>query len=152
MMVLYPMAAQAPSFLAAYPREDVKGALMNYIEWLYRSITSLRTASLAELWRFARDLVLTIQRWADDLDDMSGEERMELAVDVAWDFIVTRGGYEALRDRLTAELDRILPGLIARTLVRWLFNERLAKALIRFVLELAVREMKDGFTRDSETR
>lgn len=129
------LAFQSPADLAA----ELRAAVFKY----YNRIADLRTARLADIWRLARDLVLAIEQGADAIGAMPGPRRMELAVDVAWGFIESYGGLAAVRDLVARGLDQVLPGFAASAIARWLVTERVARGLIRLVLEFAVREMKE---------
>lgn len=119
---------------------DLKGRLSVDLKTFYSRIKDIRSADLGDLWELARDLVVSLDQWGKQIGQRTGEKKMEIALDVSWGFIEERGGTAALRDRIASHLP--LPDFIERRLLGFFFNEARAKKLIRFVLELAVREVR----------
>lgn len=118
--------------------EWIATAIAGDLAEFYGRITDIRSADLGDLWALARDLVVALDRWGEAWA-MPGEAKMEAAEAVAWMFLESRGGFVGLRERVVeAAPFRFVTGRV----IRWLFNEERARALIRFVLELAVREVR----------
>lgn len=133
--------SQQPYLFSPEPIADIQHKLAADIERLYGRATDLRHFSLTHIWRLARDLVLSIERWSAPLTSMPGASKMDMAVDIAWQFVDQRGGVNALRDRIADSIP-FLPKFLGKWLLGRLLTKGTARRLIQFVLELAVREMK----------
>lgn len=125
-----------------YP-EDLSDQLLTDLREHYGAIRDVRSASITDIWRIARDLVLTIDRWAAVWGQVTGAEKMDIAVGSVWAFISDRGGLDGIRDRIAGAFGGILPGIVKRFLVGRILSDSAVLRLIRFVLELAVREIRD---------
>lgn len=139
-MTLFPVTLvthQAPG--GVFGREDLPYLLLNDARQWWRSLADRN--ALGDLWRCARDLVLATERWSHIVGGMRGEEKMELVLNVAWSLVQEQAGTAKLRNRLIGALDLVLPGAVARQMVRWLVTDAVVRGAVRFVLELAVREM-----------
>lgn len=119
---------------------DLRGSLSRDVEIYYGRVADIRQADLGDLWELARDLVLSLDQWGKVAQQRPGSERMAIALDVAWGFVTRRGGLEAVRERIAQVLP--LPGWIEKKLLGFLLSESRAKKIVRFVLELAVRELR----------
>ncbi len=119
---------------------DLTGSLSRDVESFYGRIRDIRSADLGDLWELARDLVVSLDNWGRHAQRRPGSERMAIALDVAWGFVAGRGGVKAVRDRIARALP--LPDFIERRLLGFFLNESRVKKIVRFVLELAVREVR----------
>lgn len=135
-------AMQSIKFSATEPA-GIALQLQEQLREHYGRIRDIRDASLGEVWRIARDLVVAIDRWAQLWGEVSGATRMEIAVEVIWRFVQERGGLQAIRDLITREVQIPVIGAVARWVASQLVTERVARRLIRLILELAVREIRE---------
>jgi hypothetical protein len=71
---------------------------------------------------------------------------MDVALEVAWEFVEYRGGPDALRDVVVGALEDRPLGGITGWVARRILTDGNLRRLIRFVLDLAVREIRT-FTR-----
>jgi hypothetical protein len=125
------------------PRANVGWELAADAKSLYVELGDIRNADLGELWSFARDLVQATDRWASYWKNPSGEERMRIALDAAWEFVQQHGGTAALRQVVARYVDARLPGPLGPLtgwIVRRLLSDSTLRRVLQFVLELAVRE------------
>lgn len=123
--------------------ETIAGQLVRDLREHYGNIRSIRSASIGEIWRGSRDLVLSIDHWATRWTFVEGQQKMDIAVDASMQFIAQHGGVDALRDRIAGAFGGILPGFLKRFVVGRMLSEGVIRRIIRFVLELAVRELRD---------
>lgn len=133
--------SQRPYLFDPQPTADIQHKLAADVEHLYGRVKDLRDIELTDVWLLARDLVLAIDKWSAPIIGMEGARKMDIAIEVAWAFADRRGGVSALRDRISNAVP-FLPGFLSRWLLGRLLNKTVARRLIQFVLELAVREMK----------
>lgn len=117
---------------------------------LYGQVRTIRSASITQLWHMARDLTLALDRWGRRMGGISGAEKMDVALNVAWDWIQRHGGLDALRERIIDALGDSLPGRLVAPLVRWLLKPAVLERIIRGVLELAVAEIRKLVTPDDD--
>jgi len=136
-----PLAHQ-PYLSVDEPVASIHDRLVGDLHVLYGRITDLRDITAKDVWFLARDLVMALDRWSGPLKQLPGAQKMDIAVDVAWEFVQGRGGLRAVRDVLAHHVP-VLPAFATRWLIKRVVNEGVARKLIRFVLELAVREMRD---------
>ena len=124
---------------------DYEYELRRELAELYPDVDDLREATIQELWEIARDLTVAIDRLArkNQPEDgpLTGPEKMEIAVDVIRSFIGPRGGAKAVREAVARNpISRF--GRIRRWITRTLLTPDSIEGAIRFVLELAVAELK----------
>lgn len=111
---------------------------------MWSDASDVRELSVSKIWRIVRDVVDTLDTWGDSFEVMPGAKKMEVALEVVWGFVVDRGGLRIFRELVAKWVPG--PGFIKRRLVNWLVNEELARRMVRFVIELAVRGAKEHLT------
>lgn len=121
----------------------VADELLEQLVDLYGEMKDLPDASLGELWRIARDLTTAVDRWARKIGGMPGEKKMEIALEVAWEFIEWLGGADDLRDIIVKALgDRPL-GKLTGWAARQILTDANLRRIVELVLDLAVREIHE---------
>lgn len=133
--------SRRPYLFDPEPHADIQHKLANDVEHLYGRVKDLRDMELTDVWLLSRDLVLAIEKWSEPLLAFEGARKMDIALEVAWAFAEKRGGVDAIRDKVSTAVP-FLPGFMSRWLLGRLLNKTVAKRMVQFVLELAVREMK----------
>jgi hypothetical protein len=141
--MMYPLSDLYAASAHEVDPNDVGWELAADARSFYAELGDIRRADLGELWRLARDLVQAIDRWSEVWKDTSGEERMRIALDAAWQFVQQHGGTAALREVVSRYLDARLPGPLGPLtgwIVRRLLTDTTLRRVLQFVLELAVCE------------
>lgn len=121
---------------------EVDTALLDDLLRLYGHIADLRNADLQTVWRVVRELTLALDRWGRKLGDVSGAEKMEIALYVAWELIERWGGEAVLRELVIDAVEETRFGRVGGWLARRFLTEGNLRRLVRFVLELSVRELR----------
>ena len=106
------------------------------ISALHAAVRDLRLLDLTRIWAIASDVVGAVER----VTGLPGPEKMQLAEETVWSFVSHRGGLKAVRELIAREAGlgpRFVRAMVARVLV----SEKNARRLIRFLIELAVREL-----------
>ncbi len=98
---------------------------------------TLATLSLRDAWRVVRDAVEAVERCSAQRASATGAEKLQLVEAVVWRVIDSLGGVGGLRALLLAQIPG---GGVGRTLVSWVVTERVVRSLVRYTIELAVRE------------
>jgi len=98
---------------------------------------SLRALSLRDAWRVVRDTVEAVERGSVQWSGVKGAEKLQLAEAVVWRVVARLGGLAELRALL---LVRVPGGGVGRALVSWVVTEPVVRALVRYTIELALRE------------
>ena len=111
---------------------------------VWSDVSHLRELNITQLWRIARDVVDTMDRWGDSFEVMPGKKKMEVALEVVWGFVEGQGGLGHFRDLVAKWVPG--PGFIKRWLINRLINRELARRMVQFVIELAVRSAKKHLT------
>jgi hypothetical protein len=124
--------------LGTNPEEVAERLLQDALE-LYEDISEL---NLRSLWRIVRDVVVTLDRWAERIGGASGAERMEIALAVCWELLDNYLGVERLRDLIVAEIKDRPFGRVTGWIARRILTEGTIRRLLRFVINLAVSELR----------
>lgn len=119
--------------------EGLTSHLTSELDTYYGAAVLPERITLELVERILTDAVRAVEMYRALRGDPDVERARAAAVEALWQLLQTRGGTSALRGLLDRALARVVPQPIRALALRLLVNERLARALLRFLVDLAAR-------------